>query len=92
MAYLAYILGWVRKLIFDLIGLILPIFSTERVARMAYVVWMTCHVLLVAVRFDSELFRIPVVYIGVVLIGAIGLLLNFTLNWVEGRIVHWKGR
>jgi NitT/TauT family transport system permease protein len=38
------------------------------------------------------LFRIPVVYIGVVLIGAIGLLLNFTLNWVEGRIVHWKGR
>jgi NitT/TauT family transport system permease protein len=38
------------------------------------------------------LFRIPVVYIGVALIGAIGLLLNFTLNWVEGRIVHWKGR
>jgi NitT/TauT family transport system permease protein len=38
------------------------------------------------------LFRIPVVYIGVVLIGAIGLLLNFSLNLVEGRIVHWKGR
>jgi NitT/TauT family transport system permease protein len=38
------------------------------------------------------LFRIPVVYIGVALIGAIGLLLNFTLNIVEGRIVHWKGR
>ncbi len=38
------------------------------------------------------LFRIPVVYIGVLLIGAIGLLLNFTLNLVEGRIVHWKGR
>ena len=38
------------------------------------------------------LFRIPVVYIGVALIGAIGLLLNFTLNFVEGRIVHWKGR
>jgi NitT/TauT family transport system permease protein len=38
------------------------------------------------------LFRIPVVYIGVALIGAIGLLLNFTLNFIEGRIVHWKGR
>lgn len=38
------------------------------------------------------LFRIPVVYIGVALIGAIGLLLNFSLNFVEGRIVHWKGR
>ena len=38
------------------------------------------------------LFRIPVVYIGVALIGAIGLVLNFTLNLVETRIVHWKGR
>ena len=38
------------------------------------------------------LFRIPVVYIGVVLIGAIGLLLNFSLNLVEHRVVHWKGR
>ena len=38
------------------------------------------------------LFRIPVVYIGVALIGAIGLLLNFTLNAIESRIVHWKGR
>ena len=38
------------------------------------------------------LFRIPVVYIGVALIGVIGLLLNFTLNLVEARIVHWKGR
>jgi NitT/TauT family transport system permease protein len=38
------------------------------------------------------LFRIPVVYIGVMLIGAIGLLLNFSLNLVEARIVHWKGR
>ena len=38
------------------------------------------------------LFRIPVVYIGVALIGAIGLLLNFGLNFVEARIVHWKGR
>ena len=38
------------------------------------------------------LFRIPVVYIGVALIGAIGLLLNFMLNLVETRLVHWKGR
>ncbi len=38
------------------------------------------------------LFRIPVVYIGVALIGAIGLLLNFGLNIVETRVVHWKGR
>ena len=38
------------------------------------------------------LFRIPVVYIGVALIGAIGLLLNFGLNFVEARVVHWKGR
>jgi ABC-type nitrate/sulfonate/bicarbonate transport system permease component len=38
------------------------------------------------------LFRIPVVYIGVVLIGAIGLILNFSLNLVEHKIVHWKGR
>ncbi len=38
------------------------------------------------------LFRIPVVYIGVALIGAIGLVMNLTLNWIEGRIVHWKGR
>jgi NitT/TauT family transport system permease protein len=38
------------------------------------------------------LFRIPVVYVGVLLIGAIGLALNFALNLVEHRIVHWKGR
>lgn len=38
------------------------------------------------------LFRMPVVFIGIALIGAIGLIMNFTLNFVEGRIVHWKGR
>ncbi len=38
------------------------------------------------------LFRIPVVFIGIALIGAIGLVLNLTLNYVESRIVHWKGR
>jgi ABC-type nitrate/sulfonate/bicarbonate transport system permease component len=38
------------------------------------------------------LFRIPVVFIGIALIGAIGLILNLTLNFVEHKIVHWKGR
>jgi NitT/TauT family transport system permease protein len=38
------------------------------------------------------LFRIPVVFIGIALIGAIGLLMNATLNLLEARIVHWKGR
>lgn len=38
------------------------------------------------------LFRIPVVFIGIALIGAIGLVLNLTLNYIESRIVHWKGR
>jgi ABC-type nitrate/sulfonate/bicarbonate transport system permease component len=38
------------------------------------------------------LFRIPVVFIGVALIGIIGLLMNLVLNLVETKIVHWKGR
>src|SRR5215471_8788262 len=38
------------------------------------------------------LFRIPVVFIGVALIGIIGLLMNLALNFVEARIVHWRGR
>ena len=38
------------------------------------------------------LFRIPVVFIGIALIGAIGLLLNLALNGLESKIVHWKGR
>ena len=38
------------------------------------------------------LFRIPVVFIGIALIGAIGLLLNLALNALEAKIVHWKGR
>jgi ABC-type nitrate/sulfonate/bicarbonate transport system permease component len=40
----------------------------------------------------ATLFRIPVVYIGIALIGVIGLAMNLTLNWIEARIVHWKGR
>ena len=37
-------------------------------------------------------FRIPAVFIGIGLIGAIGLLLNVALNLVETWLVHWKGR
>jgi NitT/TauT family transport system permease protein len=38
------------------------------------------------------LFRIPVVFIGIALIGIIGLILNLMLNYLEHKIVHWKGR
>lgn len=38
------------------------------------------------------LFRIPVVFIGIALIGVIGLAMNLTLNAIETKIVHWKGR
>jgi len=38
------------------------------------------------------LFLIPVVFIGIALIGAIGLLLNISLNVIEAKVVHWKGR
>ena len=37
-------------------------------------------------------FRISAVFIGIALIGAIGLLLNIALNVLESTLVHWKGR
>jgi NitT/TauT family transport system permease protein len=37
-------------------------------------------------------FRISAVFIGIVLIGAIGLLLNMLINALETWVVHWKGR
>lgn len=37
-------------------------------------------------------FRIPVVYIGIIIIGLIGLALNAALSFAEARFVHWKGR
>lgn len=40
----------------------------------------------------AQLFRIPVVFIGVALIGFIGLILNGTLTGLENKLVHWKGR
>ena len=40
----------------------------------------------------AQTFRIPAVFIGIALIGAIGLMLNVMLNAVETWLVHWKGR
>lgn len=40
----------------------------------------------------AQLFQIPVVFIGIALIGLIGLILNVTLAAVETKVVHWKGR
>lgn len=40
----------------------------------------------------AQLFRIPVVFIGIALIGLIGLVLNFLLSYSENKLVHWKGR
>ena len=37
-------------------------------------------------------FRIPAVFIGIALIGLIGLLLNVMINIMETWLVHWKGR
>lgn len=40
----------------------------------------------------AQLFLIPVVFIGITLIGIIGLLLNFLLGLLEKTLVHWNGR
>jgi len=40
----------------------------------------------------AQLFRIPIVFIGIALIGVIGLALNFALSSTENKLVHWKGR
>lgn len=37
-------------------------------------------------------FRIPTVFVGILLIGVIGLLLNLAINFMEHRLVHWRGR
>ncbi|MGH7661326.1 MAG: ABC transporter permease [Vulcanimicrobiaceae bacterium] len=39
----------------------------------------------------AQLFRISVVYIGIILIGAIGLLMNMSLSFIENQVVHWRG-
>lgn len=38
------------------------------------------------------LFDIPTVFIGIALIGLIGLILNTVIEVAESRIVHWRGR
>ena len=40
----------------------------------------------------AQVFQIPVVFIGIGLIGVIGLILNSSISLLETRIVHWKGR
>ncbi|MDO8298732.1 ABC transporter permease [Lacisediminimonas sp.] len=40
----------------------------------------------------AQLFQIPVVFIGIGLIGLIGLILNWSLSAMETAVVHWKGR
>ncbi|NGX95945.1 MAG: ABC transporter permease [Candidatus Afipia apatlaquensis] len=40
----------------------------------------------------AQVFQIPVVFIGIALIGCIGLALNMILSVAETKIVHWKGR
>ena len=40
----------------------------------------------------AQLFRISIVYIGIILIGTIGLLMNVSLSFFENRVVHWRGR
>lgn len=40
----------------------------------------------------AQFFRMPVVFLGIALIGVIGLLLNWALNLLEKRLVHWAGR
>ena len=40
----------------------------------------------------AQVFQIPVVFIGIALIGCIGLALNMVLSVAEARVVHWKGR
>lgn len=36
--------------------------------------------------------RMPVVFIGIAIIGVIGLVLNMALTFAEERLIHWKGR
>lgn len=40
----------------------------------------------------AQLFQIPIVFIGIAIIGVIGLVLNGMLSLAETKIVHWKGR
>jgi NitT/TauT family transport system permease protein len=40
----------------------------------------------------ATFYRIAAVYVGVILIGGIGLLMTTLLNWAEHRLIHWAGK
>jgi NitT/TauT family transport system permease protein len=40
----------------------------------------------------ATFFRVPYVYLGIIIIGIIGLALEFLTNIVESRWLHWRGR
>jgi NitT/TauT family transport system permease protein len=40
----------------------------------------------------STFFRVKDVYVGLILIGIIGFLLEGTIALIEGRVVHWRGK
>ncbi len=40
----------------------------------------------------ATFYRISAVYVGVILIGGIGLSMTAFLNWVEQRVIHWAGK
>ena len=40
----------------------------------------------------ATFFRIPIVYIGVLLIGIVGFLLEGAVTLTESKVIHWRGR
>jgi NitT/TauT family transport system permease protein len=40
----------------------------------------------------ATFYRIAAVYVGVILIGGIGLAMTAALNWIEHRLIHWAGK
>lgn len=40
----------------------------------------------------ATFYRISAVYVGVILIGGIGLAMTTALNWIEQRLIHWAGK
>lgn len=45
--FLSYVFGFVYRVWADLIGLVAPLFTTERLEKMAFALWFTLHILLV---------------------------------------------
>ncbi len=40
----------------------------------------------------ATFFRVPYIYIGVILIGLIGLIIDSLLARLQRRVVHWEGK